>query len=89
MAKANKQNSKAAQVSLDSRNPSVSLCHKKTPEVRIRSAHLKKSKKHLVPTKNPYETLADMDYLLDIPEDRPRHKKLPKKKITFILLPDD
>ena len=89
MAKAYKQNSKAAQVSLDSRNPSVSLCQEKTPGVRILSAHLKKAKKLLLPTKNPYEISADMDYLMDITEDRPRHKKLLKKKITLILLPDD
>ena len=35
------------------------------------SARLKKAEKQLVPTNNPYETLAVMDDLMDIPEDRP------------------
>ena len=39
------------------------------------SARLKKTEKQLVPTNNPYETLADVDDLMDIPEDQPQNKK--------------
>ena len=53
------------------------------------SARLKKAEKQLVPTNNPYETLAEMDDLMDIPEDRPQNKKSPKTKITPILPPND
>ena len=101
IAKAQKQSTKSAQVSLDGKNPPKGLSigepgpsrhmsgkdTKKQP--KDSSARLKKAEKQLVPTNNPYETLAEMDDLMDIPEDRPQNKKSPKKKIIPILPPND
>ena len=53
------------------------------------STRLKTAEKQLVPTNNAYEPLADIDDLMDIPEDRPQNKKSPKKQINPILPPDD
>ena len=60
----------------------VAICQEKTPKNQNKdslSARLKKAEKQLVPTNNSYETLAEMDDLMDIPEDRPQNKKSPKK----------
>ena len=39
------------------------------------SACLKKAEKQLVPKNIPNETVADMDDLMDIPDERPQNKK--------------
>ena len=67
--------------------PSKPLSGKDTKKDYL-SVRLKKVEKQLVQTNNPYATLADMDDLMDIPEDRPPKKKSPKKEITRILPPD-
>ena len=102
IAKAHKQNTKSAQVSLDVKPPPKGLpigepgpsrhmsgTDTKKHKKDSLSARLKKAEKQLVPTNNPYETLAEMDDLMDIPEDRPQNKKSPKTKITPILPPND
>ena len=102
IAKAHKQNTKSAQVSLDVKTPPEGLpigepgpsrhmsgTDTKKHKKDSLSARLKKAEKQLVPTNNPYETLAEMDDLMDIPEDRPQNKKSPKTKITPILPPND
>ena len=101
IAKAQKQNTKSAQVSLDGKNPPKGLSigepgpsrHMSGKDTKKQNkdslARLKKAEKQLVPTNNPYKTLAEMDDLMDIPEDRPQNKKSPKKKTTPILTPND
>ena len=87
LQKIHKQNSKSAQVSLDGKNPLKGLPigepgpsrHMSGKDTKNQnkdslSARLKKDEKQLVPTNNPYETLADMDVLIDIPEDCPQNK---------------
>ena len=98
---ANKQTSKASQVSLDSRNPPKGLSGEPGPSKPMTdkdtkqlskdaySGRLKKAEKQVVPTNNRYETLAEVDDLMDTSQDRPQTQKSPKKKITPILPPDD
>ena len=98
---ASKQTSKASQVSLDSRNPPKGLSGEPGPSKPTTgkdtkqlskdaySGRLKKAEKQVVPTKNRYETLAEVDDLMDISQDRPQTQKSPKKKITPILPPND
>ena len=98
---ASKQASKASQVSLDSRNPPKGLSGEPGPSKPTTgkdtkqlskdaySGRLKKTEKQVVPTNNRYETLAKVDDLMDISQDRPQTQKSPKKKITPILPPDD
>ena len=93
IVKANKQNSKAAQVSLDSNKrlvllgswAPVSLCQEKTPKKQSKdsgSARFKKAEKQLVLTNNLHKTLAGMDDLMDRSRHHQQPKKLPKKKIN-------
>ena len=86
---------------LDSRNPPKGLSGEPGPSKPTSgkdtkqlskdaySGRLKKAEKQVVPTKNRYETLAEVDDLMDISQDRPQTQKSPKKKITPILPPDD
>ena len=88
-----KQISKASQVSLDSRNPPKGLSGEPGPSKPTTgkdtkqlskdaySGRLKKAEKQVVPTKNRYETLAEVDDLMDISQDRPQTQKSPKKKL--------
>ena len=97
----NKQKSKALQVSFDSRNPPKGLAGEPGPSKPTTgkdtkhlskdtsSGRLKKAEKQLVPTNNRYETLAEVDDLMDISQDSPQTQKSPKKRITPILPPDD
>ena len=77
-------------LSIGEPGPSRHMSGKDTKkQTKDSSARLKKAEKQLVPTNNPYETLAEMDDLMDIPEDRPQNKKSPKTKFTPILPPND
>ena len=81
-----KQVSKASQVSLDSGNPPNGKDTKQLSKDAY-SGRLKKAEKQVVPTNNRYETLAEVDDLMDISQDRPQTQKSPKKKFTPILPP--
>ena len=97
---ANKQNSEASQ-SLDSRNPPKRLSGEPGPSKPTTgkymeyltkdtsSGRVKQVENQLVPTNNRYETLTEVDDVMDISQDRPQTQKSPKKNITPILPPDD
>ena len=99
--KSHKLSAKSTQVSLDSRNPPSSLTGepgtsktksgKDTKDKKdCSSGRLKKIEKNLIPVDNPYESLTDLDELMDTSsQDRPQSKRSPKKMFNPILPPDD
>ena len=72
------------------RQTSVNLGQVKTEQKQSKgscSKHLKTLGKHLFSTNNPYETLAKVDDLMSILQDRTQPRKSPKKTKILHTIP--